>query len=200
MVGSNVVFHGSPTRGLELIEPARSTHGRPWVYACRDQVMAALFVSGTGGDLTCAVGRESTTRLPYVCERFAGALGVRYGKRSGSIYTLPGATFVSGYTGWDEEVVSRVSVRPVSETRVEDVLKYLLGLHEQGLLTTVRYPGRIGGIPEDDEDLVMRGIVWTRDRGDGVLEGFRRYHPQLVARISAGLSDGRYPEGFARPK
>lgn len=59
-----VVYHASRHRGLRWLASKPSTHGQPWVYACKDPVMAAFFLSGTGGDLTCAVGREEGTGLP----------------------------------------------------------------------------------------------------------------------------------------
>ncbi|MCL0099232.1 hypothetical protein M1O16_05320, partial [Dehalococcoidia bacterium] len=61
--------------------------------------MAALFLSGKGGDLTCAVGRDGD--IPYVCERFVGAFDYRYANVSGSIYVLPSETFMENKTQWD---------------------------------------------------------------------------------------------------
>ncbi len=158
--------------------------------------MAALFLSGVGGDLTCAVGREEGTGPSFVCERFAGAFELRYAGARGSIYTLPADTFVEGRTGWEEEVVSPLAVRPIAELVVEDVLLHLEELAEQGLLCMYAYPSRPPAVPGDDEDLVMRGIVWTREKGESVLNAFQRYHPHLVRRIRRGLAAGRYPEGF----
>ena len=184
------VYHASEGQGLTVIRPAVSTHGKEWVYAAKDLVMAALFLSGKGGDLTCAVGREEG--VPYVCERFAGAFKHRYGGVKGSIYVLPSAGFEEGKTGWEEEVVCGKEVVPVEEIVVEDAEGFLLGLAGEGRLKVFYYPDRPAEIPEDDEDLVYRGIVWTRQWGEAVLEEFRRYHPQLVGRIEEGLREGRY--------
>ncbi len=192
------VYHGSRQGGLSAITPAVSTHGEQWVYACQDPVMAALFLSGVGGDLTCAVGREEGTALPFVCERFAGAFEHRYAGKRGSIYALPADTFVEGETRWEEEVVSPVAVRPIGELVVADVLRRLEELAEQGLLRIYRYPSRPLDVPTDDEDLVMRGIIWTREKGEPFLDSFQRYHPHLVRRIQQGLAEGRYREGFPR--
>jgi len=191
------VYHGSPQGGLSVIAPVVSTHGERWVYACKDAVMAALFLSRTGGDLTCGVGREEEAGLPYLCERFAGALGLRYAGKRGSIYTLPADTFVEGQTGWEEEVVSPVAVRPIAELVVDDVLRHLADLAQRGLLRIYRYPARSPIIPADDEDLVMRGIMWTREKGEAVLDSFQRYHPHLVGRIQQGLAAGRHRDGLS---
>lgn len=191
-----VVYHGSPQGGLSVIAPVVSTHGERWVYACKDAVMAALFLSGTGGDLTCGVGREEEAGLPYLCERFAGAVGLRYAGKRGSIYTLPADTFVEGQTGWEEEVVSPVAVQAIAELVVGDVMRHLEELAQRGLLRIYRYPARSPIIPADDEDLVLRGIVWAREKGEAVLDSFQRYHPHLVGRIRQGLAEGRYQGGF----
>lgn len=191
-----VVYHGSPQGGLSMIVPAASTHGERWVYACKDVVMVTLFLSGVGGDLTCAMGREEETGLPSVCERLPDAVEARYAAKRGSIYTLPADTFVKGRTGWEEELVSSVAVQPIAELAVEDVKDHLQELKERGLLQIYRYPSRPPDVPADDEDLVLREIVWTREKGDRVLEAFQRYHPHLVSRIRQGLAEGRYPNGF----
>lgn len=181
-----------------MITPVVSTHGEWWVYACKDAVMAALFLGGVGGDLTCAVGREEGTGLPFVCERFATAFELRYAGKSGSICTLPADTFVQGKTGWEEEVVSPVAVRPIAELVVGDVMRHLEDLAERGLLRIYRYPARPPIIPADDEDLVLRGIVWTREKGETIFDSFQRYHPHLVGRIRRGLAEGRYQGGLPR--
>ena len=190
------VYHGSSRSGLRVILPVVSTHGKPLVYACKDTIMAALFLSGRGGDLTCQLGRDRATSRPYLCERFAGAAEYRYAATRGSIYTLPGESFRAGQTSWDEEVVSAVKVRPTAESMIEDVMRHLEQLQAHDLLRIYRYPARPRGVPQDDEDLVMRGVVWTRERGEAILEQFRSYHPHLLERIEQGLADGRYADEF----
>jgi len=180
---------------MKVIRPRRSTHGRAWVYATKDPVVAACFLGNLGGDFTCAVGRDPESSMPFVCERFAGAFDVRYGGVSGSIYALPGRGFAEGMTGWEEEVVSREPVAPLRETRVADAAVYLRGLERAGKLRIVLYPGKIAGIPEDDEDLVRRAVVWARRFGPAgflVLRELGRYHPHLVERAKEALRAGEY--------
>ncbi len=191
MVG-RYVYHASEKQGLTVIKPAVSTHGKEWVYAAKDMVMGVLFLSGRGGDLTCAIGREEG--VPYVCGRFAGAFEYRYAGVSGSIYILPAEAFEEGKTEWEEEVVCERELVPLEEVRVEDAKAFLLELADQGRLKIYFYPDRPGEVPVDDEDLVYRGIVWARRWGGAVLEAFRRYHPHLIQRIQEGLEEGWYLE------
>ena len=189
MIGRNV-YHASETQGLTLLKPSVGTHGERWVYATKDIVMAALFLSGKGGDLTCAVGRDGD--IPYVCERFVGAFDYRYANVSGSIYVLPSETFMENKTQWDEEVVSESEVTPAEEIRIDDVKGFLIEQSNNGRLKILFYPNRTADIPGDDEDLVYRGIIWTRKMGEPLLEDFRKYHPHLISRIQKGLEENRY--------
>ncbi len=186
------VYHASQKQGLEVILPRESTHRRSWVYATKDRVMAACFVGNLGGDFTCAVGRDPDTGKPFICERFPGAFERRYRGVRGSIYGLPGEKFLEGRTGWDEEVVCPEAVMPLWEMKVGDAAGFLLSLEREGKLLIVRYPRKIAGIPEDDEDLVYRAVVWTRKFGEGVLEAFGRFHPHLLERAKSALAEGKY--------
>lgn len=185
------VYHASGRTGLTKIEPAVGTHGQSWVYATKDFVMSAVFVSRAGGDLTCAVGRDPKSGLPYLCERFEGAFDHRYLDKAGAIYQLPSAGFVEGQTQWSEEVVSEGAVEPLAEIQIADAKAYLRNLVHEGRLILKRYPDRLEGIPEDDEDLVRTGILRTRQYGDRNLAQFREYHPGLVPRILEGIRTNR---------
>lgn len=187
------VYHASRRQGLREIRPRRSTHGR-WVYATTDPVMAACFLGNLGGDFTCAVGRDPESGKPFICERFSGAFRLRYRGVRGSIYVLPGDTFLEGKTPWEEEVVSPVPVVPLREIRVDDAAEYLLELEREGKLLIVRYPRKIAGIPEDDEDLVRRAVVWYWRFGPSVLEELGKYHPRLLPRAEEAIRAGRYQE------
>jgi hypothetical protein len=191
------VYHASRKQGLRRIKPRRSTHGKAWVYATVDPVLAACFLGNRGGDFTCAVCRDPETGKPFICKRFGGAFELRYRGVSGSIYVLPGDTFRRGETGWEEEVVSPEAVVPLREIRVEDAAEYLLSLERQGELLIVRYPEKIAGIPEDDEDLVYRTVIWHRrfrPLGFLVLRELGRYHPHLVPRARKAIEEGKYAD------
>jgi hypothetical protein len=182
----DLVYHASSVQGLTRLLPSESTHGR-WVYAVRDEVLAACFLSTLGGDLTCAIGRDRATRTPYLCERYAGAFEQRYAGTSGSIYRLNRAGFLTGRTPWEEEVVCPDAVGVRDEIRIDDAAEWLEALEEADRLLLVRYPERIDGIPDDDSDLIERAVVWRRQFGEDVLDGFATYHPSLLPRIRRAI-------------
>ncbi len=194
MVVHREVYHASRKQGLRVIRPRRSTHGRAWVYATADPVLAACFLGNRGGDFTCAVGRDPDTGKPFICERFAGAFELRYRGVRGSIYVLPGERFRAGETGWEEELVCSEPVVPRWEIQVNDAAEYLRRLEREGKLLVVRYPRKIAGIPEDDEDLVRRAVVWYRRFGPLVLKELGKYHPHLVPRVREAIRMGAYRE------
>ena len=186
------VYHSSIEQDLKVIKPNKSTHGENWIYATKTIEMSAVFLSGKGGDLTCQVGRDSTTGKVFICERFKDAFDYRYNNTSASIYFLPKDKFINDKTGWDEEVVCSDAVEILKEIKIIDTKEYLLNLNEQEKIILVRYPNKIGNIPENDEDLVYRGIIWTRQFGKEVLNDFKKLHPNLVTRIEEGLRNGEY--------
>ncbi len=59
---------------------------------------------------------------------------------------------------------------------IEDAAAYIRGLQDEGCVRMYLYPSRPRGIPEDDEDLVMQGIV---------------------ERINHGPAAGRHSDGFS---
>jgi len=169
--------------------PHESTHGENWVYATWDIVMSAAFLGTAGGDFTCQVGRDDETGIPFIVERFEGALKLRYGNVRGSIYVLPGDKFVAGKTQWPEEVICSESVASLQELQVEDVEEHLLQLAREHKLRIIRYSERNVG---DDEDLVYRAVIWTRQFGDSILDQIKRYHPHLYERVLQAMKEGKY--------
>lgn len=185
------VYHSSGTQGLTSIEPREGTHGRSWVYATRDMLMSTVFLSTEGGDFVCATGRDGETGRPFICERFPGALDLRYGGRRGSIFVLPGEDFLEGQAAFDEEVVCSHAVAPEREIGIEEVREYLVQLSREGELLIKFHPERVCGIPDDDEDLVHKSAAWYPRYGNGVLVQMQRYHPHLVGRVRDAICRAR---------
>ena len=182
------LYHASPVQGLKQLDPRPGTHQQAWVYAVRDRAMAAPFLAqGGGGDFACGIGRDAETGLPYLCERFERAFDRVFAGKAGSLYTLDGGGFVPGQTPWNEEFVSEQAVVPLEEKRVTYAWVYLQDLARQRRILIARYPEKIAGIPEDDEDIVQKAAEWMGTFGEEVLVALKRDHPQLVARVQARL-------------
>lgn len=54
----NIVYHGSSTSDLKVLEPHKSTHGT-YVYATSFKEIAVLFAKKYGWDLTYGIGRNN---------------------------------------------------------------------------------------------------------------------------------------------
>ena len=131
------VYHASPVQGLEIIHPMISTHGRRWIYAAKDSIMASVFLGRLGGDLTCKVGRFD---LPFICEMYPGAFDLRYANKKGSLYKLDPDFFVGRRTSWLEDFVSPKDVVPIEEKRVDMIKQYLMNLKDSGLIIIKFFP------------------------------------------------------------
>lgn len=135
------VFHSSPVQGLSVIEPRFSlTHKRLWVYATKSPIMSAAFLSNLGGDLTCYVGKEIVENRSFIMERNPGLFDQRYLNKKGSIYMLPGDTFIENQTTWKEELVSDVAVPVLDEFKIDNVKDFLFRLKELNLLDIYLIP------------------------------------------------------------
>jgi len=180
------VYHSSTQSGLKVIKPHISTHKKKWVYATKDKVTSAIFLSGYGGDYVCGTGVVNDK--PYICERFNGAFDLRYKDKSGTIYELPGTNFIPKRTSWSAEVVSDKEEKPIREIDVKDAKRYLLGLVEKGELTIYYYPNRPKGIiPDDDSDLVAKVFNWYRGGDIEALNSLEKFHPNLVPSVKKKL-------------
>jgi len=171
------VYHSSKEQGMIKLIPQESTHGKKWVYACKDMVMAAVFLNRYLGDFSCSVGRDKETGKPYICERFENAFDLRYNSKKGSIYVLPGDKFLENLTSWGEELISPEEIVPSNEIKVENVKEYLLDLEKNKKLIIKYFPEKIAGIPEDDSDLIRKAIKWD------ALNIIKEFHPHLLQRI-----------------
>ncbi len=104
---THVVYHASPVQGLtEISVPASPPTGEPgftppaislWPRSSSGRASAATSPGGVG----------TFGGIPYVVERFAGALNARYLGISGSIYTLSADDFEAG----SYHMVARPSLR-----------------------------------------------------------------------------------------
>ena len=179
------LYHASKLQGLSYISPRVSTHQKKWVYATEDPVMTSVFLGTKGGDLTCQVGRDKKSGLPYICERFEDAFEERYAENTGSIYTVLADCFAAGKTSWKEEWISSNEVRVVEEKTVENVKGFLQALAAEGKLLIKKYPHRIDSIPEDKSDLIKKCIEWVAYKPI-VLERVKLYHPDIFERVASG--------------
>lgn len=189
MINQKYVYHASKTSGLTRLEPRSSTHKVPWVYATKSIASSAMFL-GDNFDFICQTGIHKGQ--PYIWERFEGAFDRGYKGESGSIYYLKSDSFKEGLTSFSAEVVSGILVKVEREKIVEDVKTYLLNLYGEGKLQIFWFPDIPEGFPENKEDIVEKGINWTVDFGEQILEQIEEFHLDVLDRVIKGLSDRGY--------
>lgn len=182
------VYHSSGEKGLKKIESRVGTHKKKWVYATKDILTSAIFLA-KWGDFQLAFGRVNNG-LPTITERYKGAFDEVYDGKSGSVYKLKADNFMENMTSWDEEVVSEKSEEVIEETTINDIKKYLLDKEKGGELIINYYPER-QGIPDDDQDLVEKAVLFSRINNKNYTETLIKYHHlELVERYKELLEKG----------
>ncbi len=187
------VYHGSTRMDLRRILPNQRDHGKPYVYAAIDPLIALLFVTNRSkffGDFTLTFGRDPYSGgQVFLCERHAGAFQQAYGGASGKLYILNSATFLEKQTPWPEEVVSPVAVVPRKEVYLDNMQSILQERIDKGVLILHTHPDRPRFIPGDDEDYVYRAVMNHQDGkpNNGAL--LQRLHPEAYSTACALLND-----------
>ncbi len=124
-----MLYHASETKGLQMLRPHRSTHGKAYVYAITDPVTAVCF--GAPKDDFDLLMDERDGR-PVLNECYPGALRRVYAGKACSLYTVPDDGFLQGKTGWDAEMVCEDVVAVLQEQEINDIYEYLMRAADKG--------------------------------------------------------------------
>lgn len=125
------LYHISNVPGIKILEPHKSTHGTPYVYATENLELALLFGSTKSyGDFDGCYGTKNGK--PYFYEAYPGAFQRRFEGESCYIYEVDPANFQSGKTSFRAEVVSEKPARVLNCTKVDDLYSLLLSLIDEG--------------------------------------------------------------------
>jgi hypothetical protein len=179
-------YHASKNQGLKTIEPRTSTHGVSWVYAMEKPEYCMMFL-GNSSDIIIQTG--FTDGLPYLAERFLGALEYAYKDKEGSIYTLDGVDFKTGMTTFNHELVCDHACEVLEERKIEDALTEILQLESEGKLKIYRHLHLPPWMPADKSDLVEKVVEWTKNSGGAIPEAIKEFHPDILDEITKRLSE-----------
>lgn len=181
------VYHGSPTCGLKYIEPRMSTHGKEYVYATKDKVLAVAFLQ-KHNDYLINISYTDDGILELT-ERVAGAFIEIFKGKSGYLYYLNSINFLEGQTSFSE-VVSEVKEQVIY---CETITCSYMKLQEMALnnqIVLFAYPNRPDYIPKDDSDLIHKTkffIEQSNDK-DEIIQYAINKHPHLKNEIMKLLS------------
>ena len=132
------LYHISNTPNIKILEPRKSTHGIPYVYATSNLELGLLFGSSKSyGDFDGLYGTKNGK--PYFYEAYHNALKRRFENETCYIYEVDSSTFEKGKTSFRAEVVSEVPVRILSCKKVDDLYSHLLSLIEMGKIEYKSY-------------------------------------------------------------
>ena len=131
-------YHVSKVPNIEVLQPKKSTHGIPYIYATSNLELALLFGSSKSyGDFDGCYG--TINGKPYFYEAYPNALKRRFENEECYIYEVDSKTFKRGKTSFKSEVVSEEPVRVLSCKRVDDLYSLLLSLINEGKISYEPY-------------------------------------------------------------
>ena len=118
-----MLYHVSKTSDLKIIEPRKSTHKIPYVYAIENVDTALLF--GAKKDDFDFILNEIDGK-PVVYECYKDAFKEIYSNKSCSIYELDDEGFMKGKTSWEPELVSEHPTVVFREIKIDNLYDYLM--------------------------------------------------------------------------
>lgn len=118
-----MIYHASQVKGLHTLTPQISTHGKAYVYGIRSKLMAMLF-GAPKDDFDLLIDGEDGKPVLYEC--YPDAVKKVYSGKSCQMYTLDETGFLSGMTGWEEELVCPSPVTVLKEEKIEDIYAQLM--------------------------------------------------------------------------
>lgn len=144
------VYHGSKTKGLKVLIPHESTHGK-YIYATNNREIAIIMAKQFGDDATYSLELSSDGKYDLV-ERIPHAFEKMFTNEF-SLYTVDASTFKDLKTGFNE-VVSDTDVEVLKEEHYDNLIDAVNDLAQNGLIHLYRYSERPNYIPKDDSDII----------------------------------------------
>jgi len=173
---NGIVYHGSNINGLQIIEPKVSSHGKSYVYATTNKIIATLFLA-RWNDYIFRLGHFNG-RL-HIVENYPKALKEIYKDKFGYIYELSGKNFIKEKNMWGGEVVSTHPVKVLRCDIIENILDKLYEYKNNNSLDIYEYPMRPSCYPHNDSDLLEKFKLNVSTFGKSQLQEFIKYHPNL---------------------
>ena len=132
------MYHISHIPNIKILQPKKSTHGVPYVYATTNLELGLLFGSSKSyGDFDGSYGTKNGK--PFFYEAYPNALKRRFENEVCYIYEVDPSTFDKGKTSFKAEVVSEKPVKVLGCTKVDDLYTHLLSLIDEGKIDYQSY-------------------------------------------------------------
>jgi hypothetical protein len=188
------LYYCSSISGLKLISSDSSESTLSENCGCKSKIGSLLAFIIKDHEFCFTVGKDLTSGLFYLCERFENSVfSVLKGKRV-SIYQFEQSITEDVETCWSDKFIIKNGVEVIKEEVIIDLYEYLIQLNKDGFMMIYKYPDKISDIPEDDQDLIDLAIIKYRMYGESVMHTISKYHPHLLERLKAGLSAGAFKE------
>ena len=154
------LYHVSKVPNIEVLQPKKSTHGIPYVYATSNLELGLLFGSSKSyGDFDGSYGTKNGK--PYFYEAYPNALKRRFENEVCYIYEVDPTTFETGKTSFKAEVVSLEPVKVLNCKKVDDLYSYLHLLIADGKLEYKPYSESVEYVEMINEHIKDRLISFN---------------------------------------
>ena len=182
------LYHISNVPNIEVLQPKKSTHGVPYVYATSNLELGLLFGSSKSyGDFDGCYGTKNGKT--YFYEAYPDSLRRRFENEVCYIYEVDPKSFESGKTSFGAEVLSEEPVKVLNCKKIEDLYSLLLLLIDEGKLEYKPYDGNCAEYVEMisshiKDRLISFGIL---QRKNSVLYKFcKEKFPNIVNELEGG--------------
>lgn len=172
----NIVYHGSPIQGLDIITPHVSTHHKSYVYATKNYGLALIF-SVKWDDFDILVSRENQNIV--LRESYKDSFRKIFKNKSGSIYHLPATTFKSNKTSFSSELVSEKSVKVLLEDKIDDIYNTIMKTKD---IILIKYSDNKEYREFVQDHIKQRLISWkiVNQKDEDIEPRIWKYHGNLI--------------------
>ncbi len=137
-----ILYHGSNTTGIKMLEPRQADHDRPYIYMTTVDVVAAFYLCNAVERpyYWFPYGFDRETGVPVYHELYPNALKEVSQGVSGCIYVVEADE--ESVLPFKNIPVARLATQPVKvvkEIRVEDAYSLFMDYVQQGKMKVARY-------------------------------------------------------------
>lgn len=180
-----IVYHGSSSRNMKIIDPQLSTHGT-YVYATPYKEIAIVYGKRCGDDLTYSFIPNKETNKYMLIERIPGAFKKMFNVSS-SIYKLDDKVFKDLKTGFPE-VGSEVSVETLSEEYIDNLYDEIIEMGKRRDIELYLYPNKPKNMSDDDYDIIDKEIFYitkmNKIKSKNEFDRLIYLHPNLIEEVN----------------
>lgn len=156
-----ILYHGSTTGGIEILEPRLADHGRPYVYLSTLEVVAAFYLcNGVQRPYYWFPYGYSRSGIPYYDEMYPNALKEVSEGVHGYIYRIEAEEYqLLPFQGNPNAKLATEPMPALDCTEAPNAYEKMLEYEKQGRLIIARFEDKPARIREHDYQMILDYIT-----------------------------------------